>query len=78
MLHPGEQGVCSKHGIYDEFCGECVTEKKKKLYWYEFYYQECVLCCKTKTYKERRYTPKPKDYSMRHHFKQNACSSHFL
>jgi hypothetical protein len=22
-LHPGEQGVCAKHGQYDEFCGKC-------------------------------------------------------
>lgn len=25
-LHPGEQGVCTKHGTYDEFCGKCLDK----------------------------------------------------
>jgi len=24
-LHPGEKGVCSLHGEYDEFCGKCAA-----------------------------------------------------
>lgn len=27
-LHPGEKGVCSKHGEYDEFCSACADEKR--------------------------------------------------
>jgi hypothetical protein len=27
-LHPGEQGVCSIHGLYDEYCGECTNDKQ--------------------------------------------------
>lgn len=26
-LHPGEQGYCTKHGVYDEYCGPCGAEK---------------------------------------------------
>ena len=24
-LHPGEKGVCTLHGVHDEFCGECAA-----------------------------------------------------
>ena len=27
-LHPGEHGVCNKHGEYDEFCSKCTDEKR--------------------------------------------------
>lgn len=27
-LHPGEQGVCATHGVYDEFCGKCVDDRR--------------------------------------------------
>ena len=27
-LHPGEQGVCYKHGTYDEYCRECANDKQ--------------------------------------------------
>jgi hypothetical protein len=26
-LHPGEIGVCPKHGEYDEYCNKCADEK---------------------------------------------------
>jgi hypothetical protein len=25
--HPGEVGVCSEHGVFDEFCGQCVDKE---------------------------------------------------
>lgn len=28
-LHPGETGVCPKHGVYDEYCGDCADEKRR-------------------------------------------------
>lgn len=26
-LHPGERGVCSLHGVFDEYCSECIDEQ---------------------------------------------------
>lgn len=48
------------------------------MYWYEFFHYECVLCGCGNTYKERRYTLKPKDADERHHFEQTACPQHFI
>lgn len=48
------------------------------MYWYEFFHSECVLCGKSDTYRERRYTPKPEGVNERHHFAQNACPQHFI
>ena len=30
MLHPGETGVCSKHGTFDEYCGKCADERQRR------------------------------------------------
>lgn len=38
---------------------------KKAVYWYRFYYGECPVCGKDKSYKERVYGPKPKDMKER-------------
>ena len=50
---------------------------KQRKYWYEITYTECVLCGASDTYRERRYTPKPKDPYKRIHFEQYACCDHF-
>ncbi len=53
-------------------------KKPKKGYWYEFFYEDCVLCGRSTTEKYRVYDrPKPKDYNERHHFKEVACWGHF-
>ena len=31
-LHPGETGVCSAHGTYDEYCGQCADNARKALW----------------------------------------------
>jgi len=41
-----------------------------KSYWYKIEYEECPMCGKQTQYKERQYTPKPKDYSERITFRQ--------
>jgi len=55
-----------------------LKEKPKKGYWYKFYYEECVLCGSHREWKERMYTPKPKDPAERYDFSQYACEGHFL
>ena len=47
-------------------------------YWYFIYTKECVLCGKTDTYRERRYTPKPETPELRYKYEQDACSRHFM
>lgn len=51
--------------------------KGKNKYWYYITEYECVLCGRYTIYKERRYTPKPKNYKDRHEFHQEACGNHF-
>jgi hypothetical protein len=51
--------------------------KGKGKYWYYITEYECVLCWHSEVYRERRYTPKPKEYKDRHEFHQTACGSHF-
>jgi len=51
--------------------------KGKGKYWYFIYYEECVLCCRHSEYRERRYTPRPKEYKDRHEFKEYACGNHY-
>ena len=61
--------------------GTCILRgsmKRNKRYWYYFWFSECVLCGKTYTYKERRYTKKPKRSHKRYQFTQFACGVHFL
>ncbi len=53
-------------------------EGQEKDYWYEFFYEECVLCGRWHEEKYRIYDkPKPKEYKDRHHFRQYACGGHF-
>ena len=47
------------------------------VYWYKVYTEECVLCGKLDTWKERQYTVKPKDLQDHYHYEQTACSHHF-
>jgi hypothetical protein len=39
---------------------------------------ECVLCGRTTTYRERRWTKKPKDVRKRFAHYEDACQDHFL
>ena len=49
------------------------------MYWYKYYYNECVLCGHTDEWKERIYNePKPEEYEKRHLYKQTACCQHFF
>lgn len=49
----------------------------KKKYWYKFFYEECVLCGRSSKWKERQYTPRPKEWWERHDERQYACGDHF-
>jgi len=50
---------------------------KKRKYWYFTTIQECVLCGHVDKYRERKYTPKPKDQTKTFSYSQRACQSHF-
>lgn len=43
-----------------------MTDKKK--YWYFIIIQECPVCGRGETYKERRYTPKPEARNLRYEY----------
>ena len=45
-----------------------MREKKKRKYWIHSYTQECPSCGIGDTYRERRYTKKPKDWKDRNEF----------
>ena len=53
--------------------------KRKSLapHWYFVSYHECVLCGSHKTYRERRFDPKPDDWQKRVDFTEYACGDHF-
>jgi len=51
--------------------------KGKGKYWYYITAYECVLCGRYTEYRERKYTPKPKDYWKRHKLHQDVCGRHF-
>ena len=54
-------------------------KKPKKGYWYEYFYDECVLCGAHHEHRYRVYDrPKPEEYWQRHHFSQFACDMHFM
>lgn len=55
-----------------------MNELEDRSYWYKFFIEECVICGKTTEWKERQFTPKPKDASERYCYTQNACSTHFV
>jgi hypothetical protein len=55
---------------------QSMTDTKHK-YWYHITYEECVLCGRSHTYRERMYTEKPDDYTKRTEFVQYACDEHF-
>lgn len=43
----------------------------KRIYWYKFYIEECPLCGRGHSYKERVYDiPKPTDINDRYHYSQ--------
>jgi hypothetical protein len=41
------------------------TEMKVRKYWYYYYFGECPVCGRNQSYRERRYTRKPKRRSQR-------------
>jgi len=47
-------------------------------HWYFITREECVLCGRSREYRERRYTRRPKRWQSRCAFSQFACSEHFL
>ena len=53
-------------------------KNKKGKYWYYISYHECQLCGAGEEYRDRRYTPKPKDPAKRREFNQFACDAHFM
>lgn len=40
-------------------------KKNKKKYWYKFYIGECPFCGRDRSFKERKYTKKPKNLKNR-------------
>ena len=59
--------------------GSTPSEATKVMkYWYKIDIYECVLCGRTKTYRERKYTPRPDNANERIHFHQDGCSEHFI
>ena len=47
-------------------------------YWYLSELWECVLCGRTRTYRERQYGPKPDNYQARNIRHEDACPEHFM
>jgi hypothetical protein len=50
-----------------------VKVSKLTPHWYETFTYECPACGMGQTYKERRHTPKPTDYSKIHHYIPQWC-----
>lgn len=48
---------------------------KSGKYWYLITTIECVVCGRIDRYKERKYTPKPEDFSERVVIKQDMCDT---
>jgi hypothetical protein len=56
-----------------------MIEKPQRKYWYQFVYEECVLCGRYTEYKYRVYDrPRPAEYHKRHLYKQHVCGEHYL
>lgn len=51
---------------------------KGKGCWYHTTIVECVLCGRDDIYRERRYTIKPSNPSLRLDYSQTACGCHFI
>ncbi len=51
-----------------------IRTKKLKNHYYKIYTDECVLCGRGSTFRERNYGKKPK---ITHFYTQNACGCHF-
>jgi hypothetical protein len=46
---------------------------KRRKHWYRIWYTECPLCGRSKTYRERKYTKRPKNMRNRVTFTQEHC-----
>jgi hypothetical protein len=57
---------------------EADKRKGKGRYWYFITIYECVLCFAEEEYRERRYTPRPKEWGDRHELIQYARDQHFM
>jgi len=55
-----------------------MKKKKKKKYYYKITINECVLCGRGKTIRERIYGKKPKDLRKVYDYVQFACDNHFI
>ena len=42
----------------------------KRKHWYFQYTEECPVCGRSSTVRERRYTEKPEDFQQRYHYEQ--------
>lgn len=50
-----------------------------KKYWYFIWHGECPVCGKDKSFRERRYTPRPKDIQLRHGYSpMDVCYDYCL
>lgn len=57
---------------------QSLRKRKHRPHWYFIYSDFCVLCMRTETERERRYTPRPERWEDRHELTESACSGHFL
>lgn len=51
-------------------------KKRKRKYWYFTEIVECPVCGASDTYRERRYTRKPKKLSARYKYTQQHCGGY--
>lgn len=60
-------------------CSMTIKQKLRagKGFWYMQHIEECVLCGRTETLKERMPPPAPPKQD-RYRFKQDACGHHFM
>jgi hypothetical protein len=61
----------------DETIEKIDKRKGKGKYWYFIRYRECVEGDSSYEERERRYTPKPDDWTMRHEYSQYFCGNHY-
>lgn len=54
------------------------VKKDKRVYWYKFFEEECVLCGRGSVIKERQYSEKPDEYEKRHGRNEYVCGDHFI
>lgn len=53
------------------------SPERHRPHWYFTYQWYCVLCGRSETTRERRFTPKPGDPAERFDYTEGACGDHF-